>query len=124
MGKGSYFAHQIQRNTIHLMQHHHLPLPSTYTQNGYQMLLNNEHILHDVRVYLAVQSLGAVSPHTLCHHVNNIILPALRINGKIVKSTAQRWLRFRLGYECKESRKGMYVDGHECPDVIKERSDF
>jgi hypothetical protein len=77
-----------------------------------------------MRVYLAAQSLGTVSPRALCHHVNDIILPALGIDGKIVESTAQRWLKFRLGYECKEAKKGMYVDGHECPDVLKERSEF
>jgi len=88
------------------------------------MLLNNEHILHNVHVYLAAQSLGTVSPHMLCHHVNDIILLALRIDGKIIESTAQRWLKFRLGYECKEAKKGMYVDRHEHPDVLKERSEF
>jgi len=88
------------------------------------MLLNNEHILHDVRVYLAVQSLGTVSPHTLCHHVNDIILPALGIDSKIVKSTAQHWLKFRLGYECKEVKKGMDVDRHERPNILRERSEF
>jgi hypothetical protein len=106
------------------MQHHHLPPPSTYARNGYRTLLNNEHILHDVRVYLAAQSLGTVSPRALCHHINDIILPALGIDGKIIESTAQRWLKFRLGYKCKEVKKGMYVDGHECPDVLKERSEF
>ena len=88
------------------------------------MLLDNESILHDVCIYLAVQSLGTVSPRALCHHVNDIILPALQIDGKIIESTAQCWLKFRLGYECKEAHKGMYVDGHERPDVIKERDVF
>ena len=40
------------------------------------------------------------------------------------ESTAQRWLKFRLGYECKEAKKGVYIDGHEHPDVIKEREAF
>jgi hypothetical protein len=124
MGKGSYFARQIRHNTLYLQQYHHLPPPKVYARNGYRTLLNNESILHDVRAYLAAQSLGAVSPRALCHYVNNVILPALRIDGKIVESTARCWLRFRLGYECKESKKGMYVDGHERPDVIKERTDF
>ena len=124
MGKGSYFARQIHHNTLYLQQYHHLPPPKVYAQNGYCMLLNNESILHDVHAYLAAQSLGTVSPCALCHHINNVILPALRIDRKIIKSMAWRWLRFRLGYECKESKKGMYVDGHERPDVIKERTDF
>ena len=77
-----------------------------------------------MRVYLAAQSLGTVTPRTLCHHLNQIILPALQIQGMIVKSTAQRWLKLRLGYECKETEKGVYIDGHEHPDVIKEREVF
>jgi len=75
-------------------------------------------------VYLTAQSLGTVSPCMLCHHINDIILPALRIDSKIVESTAQRWLKFRLGYECKEAKKGMYVDGHKHLDILKERSEF
>ena len=124
MGKGSYFAHQIQHNTLYLIQHQHLPPPSLYAQNGYRTLLNNESILHDVCAYLAAQSLGTVSPRALCHHVNDIILLALGIDGKIIESTAQCWLRFRLGYECKEAKKGMYVDGYEHLDVLKERNEF
>ncbi len=88
------------------------------------MLLNNESILHDVCTYLVAQSLGTVSPHAFCLHVNNVILPALRIDGKIIESMAQCWLKFRLGYECKEAHKGMYVDGHERLDIIKERTEF
>ena len=88
------------------------------------MLLDNESVLHDVRTYLVSQNLGTVAPRTFCHHVNAVILPALDIKATITESTAQRWLRLKLGYECKESKKGMYVDGHERPDVIKEREVF
>jgi hypothetical protein len=35
-----------------------------------------------------------------------------------------RWLKYRLGYECKETKKGWYIDGHEHPDVIVERKTF
>jgi len=75
-------------------------------------------------MYLTAQSLGTVSLHVLCLHVNDIILPALGIDGKIIESMAQRWLKFRLGYESKEAYKGIYVDGHERLDVIKERNAF
>ncbi len=77
MGKGAYFAHQIRHQTLYLKQHQHLPPPKSYTWGGYRTLLDNESVLHDVRVYLAAQSLGTVSPHALCHYVNDIILPAL-----------------------------------------------
>jgi hypothetical protein len=59
-----------------------------------------------------------------CQHVNTVILPALEINATITESTAQQWLRLKLRYECKEAKKGVYVDGHERPDVIKERGEY
>ena len=77
-----------------------------------------------MHIYLATQALGLVIPLSLCQHVNNVILPALEIEGAINESTAQCWLKFKLGYECKESKKGMYIDGHERPDVIEERKVF
>jgi hypothetical protein len=77
-----------------------------------------------MRMYLMTQDLGSMNPQMLCRHINDVILPALNIKATISKSTAQRWLRFKLGYECKELKKGIYIDGHECPDVIKERSEF
>jgi hypothetical protein len=124
MGKGPYFARQIRHNELHLLRHRQLPPPKSYSKHGHHTLLDNESVLHDVRVYLATQDLGSVNPRTLCRHINDIILPALDIKATISESTAQRWLRFKLGYECKESKKGIYIDGHERPDVIKERSEF
>jgi ribulose 1,5-bisphosphate synthetase/thiazole synthase len=88
------------------------------------LLLDNEAVIHDVRVYLAAQGLGTISPKTLCQHVNNMILPALGHDGTITESTAQRWLKYKLGYECKEAKKGVYMDGHEHLDVIEERREF
>jgi hypothetical protein len=124
MGKGPYYACQIQHNTLFLLKHHHLSPPRSFVKHGHHSLLDNKAVLHDVRIYLATQSLGTISPHALCHHVNGIILPALGIQGMIVESTAQRWLKFKLGYESKEGEKGIYIDGHEHPDVIKERKEF
>jgi len=125
MGKGPYFAHQIQYHELYLLKHHHLPLvKNMHGMVNTHSLLNNEAVLHDMRVYLAAQSLSTVTPRTLCHHLNQIIRPALEIQGTIVESTAQRWLKLRLGYECKETKKGVYIDGHERPDVIKEREAF
>jgi len=124
MGKGPYFARQIRHNELYLLRHRQLPPPKTFVRHGHHTLLDNESILHDVRTYLASQALGIVTPWTFCQHVNNIILPALGIKATISESTAQRWLRFKLGYECREAKKGIYMDGHERPDVIKEREAF
>ena len=124
MGKGPYFARQIRQLELYLKRYQHLPPPKKFTKHAHHTLLDNECILHDVCAYLAAQALGTITPRTMSQHINEVILPALRIEGAISESTAQRWLRFKLGYQCKESKKGLYVDGHERPDVIKERSDF
>lgn len=124
MGKGPYFARQIRHNELYLLQHRQLPPPKSYTRHGHHTLLDNESVLHNVRIYLASQGLGTVTPRDFCHHVNTVLLPALGINATISESTAQRWLKFKLGYQSKEAKKGLYVDGHERPDVIKERQAF
>ena len=124
MGKGPYFARQIQRNELYLLRHQHLPPPKTFVRHGHHSLLDNEALLNNVCIYLASQDLGTVNPRILCQHVNNIILPALGIQGAIAESTAHRWLRSKLEYECKEARMGIYVDGHEHPDVIQERKAY
>jgi len=58
--------------------------------------------------------------------VNTVIIPSLGLdlNGqKISESTARRWLA-KLGYELKEVKKGVYVDGHEREDVVAYRQKF
>jgi hypothetical protein len=58
--------------------------------------------------------------------VNTVIIPSLGLDlsgQKISQSTAQRWLA-KLGYELKEVKKGVYVDGHEREDVIAYRQKF
>ena len=50
------------------------------------------------------QKLSTITPHLLCRHVNDVILPALEMtekNSTIIERTAINWLK-RLGYVCKE----------------------
>ena len=124
MGKGPYFACQIQYIELYLLKHCHLPPRKIHSREGHQSLLNNESVLQNVWVYLATQVLGGITPWTLCQHVNNVLLPALGMQGSIIESTAYCWLRFRLGYQCKEAKRGIYIDGHERPDVIDERKEY
>ena len=124
MGKGPYLACKIRHTELYLLKHRCLPLPKSYAQGGHHSLLDNEAVLHDVHIYLATQTLGTVTPLSLCQHINAVILPALEIEGRIIEYIIQRWLKFKLGYECKEARKGVYIDGHERPDMIEERKEF
>ena len=77
-------------------------------------------------MYLAAQKLGMISPDLLCKHVNKVILPTLQLTTKkasICEHTAIHWLK-KLGYECKDVKKGIYVDGHERQDVIQYQEKF
>jgi hypothetical protein len=58
------------------------------------------------------------------HGLNDIILPSLGIfpSKPLSERTAQRWL-VKLGWQRTTIRKGIYLDGHECPDVVKYRQD-
>ncbi|KAH7925369.1 hypothetical protein BV22DRAFT_1011364 [Leucogyrophana mollusca] len=125
-GEGASFAREIRRNELYLLRHHCLPLGKKAAHHGQYTLLDNEAILHRVRMYLAAQNLGMITPHGLCLHVNNVIAPALGLSGpnsSITERTAITWLK-KLGYSCKEVRKGVYFDGHERPDVIEARNKF
>ena len=126
MGKGKAFARQIRRNELYLLRHHCLPPSKATFQHGQHTLLDNEAVLIGVRQYLAAQDLGTISTCELAKHVNKHIAPALGLSGKgnsITERTAINWLR-KLGYSCQCSKKGLYYDGHERPDVVKYRKEF
>ncbi|KIO02026.1 hypothetical protein M404DRAFT_16178 [Pisolithus tinctorius Marx 270] len=58
--------------------------------------------------------------------VNAVILPALGLDAtdhNISEGTAQWWLG-KLGYELKEAKKGIYIDGHEREDVVTYHKEF
>jgi len=105
MGKGPYFACQICYTELYLLKNRHLPPQKVHSREGHHSLLNNELVLHDMCIYLASHDLGSITPWMLCQHVNDILLPALEMQGSITEVTAQRWLKFRLGYQCKEAKR-------------------
>ena len=120
MGKGPYFARQMRYHEHYLIKHQKLPPSNSGARHGRYTLLDNQNILLAVRRYLAAKDLGTITPDELCRHVNITILPSLGYNGlmdRICSRTAINWLK-KLGYICKDVRKGIYVDGHERPDVI------
>lgn len=125
MGKGPYFTRQIRKNEHHLLRFHQLPPHKDGAYHGQATLLDNESVVHAVHRYLAAKALGTITTLDLCHHVNKVILPGLDLAGncKISERTAHNWLK-KLGYQCKDVQKGLYIDGHERPDVIKAREEF
>jgi hypothetical protein len=124
--KGPYFTRQICQNEAYLVQHHQLPPSKAGACHGQYTLLDNENVLHAVQRYLAAQNLGSITPQLLCHHVNEVILPTLNMtekNSTITERTAIGWLR-KLGYTCKDVKKGVYHDGHEHPNVVEAQTKF
>jgi hypothetical protein len=67
-----------------------------------------------------------ITPFRLMKQVNEVIIPSLGLDAggqKISEWTACRWLA-KLGYELKEVKKGIYIDGHEREDVVAYRNEF
>lgn len=55
--------------------------------------------------------------------MNGFLLPDLSIEETISESTASRWMK-KLGFRLVRVCKGVYVDGHERPAVVKARREF
>src|SRR5258708_10179759 len=67
-----------------------------------------------------------ISTHHLMQYVNETMLPSLFPNEtrqKISEQMAQQWL-WKLGYRNTETKKGMYTNGHERPNVLAYRKKF
>jgi hypothetical protein len=70
------------------------------------------------------QELRIILPNDFLNAINQEILPRLLsiIERPISRSTAYLWLP-RLGFYCHETKKGLYVDRYERPDVIQYRQE-
>ncbi|KAJ3743635.1 hypothetical protein DFH05DRAFT_1460850 [Lentinula detonsa] len=73
--------------------------------------------------YFARRKVGDVTPHSFMQALNAEIFPGLNIHRPkpLCTRTAQRWLN-RLGWCLTVLWKGVYMDGHERPDVIEYRN--
>jgi hypothetical protein len=123
---GVYFARQIRANELYLLKHCQLPPSKKDGLHGQITLLDNESVVLGVCRYLAAQSLGTITVQDFCRHINKVISPAIGLLGQsatISECTTRNWL-WKLGYSCVEVRKGLYHDGHECPDVVASRKKF
>ncbi|KIJ23733.1 hypothetical protein M422DRAFT_275620 [Sphaerobolus stellatus SS14] len=126
LGRGPYFARQLQELEPYVLKFRQLPPSKKRAQYQQVTLLDNENILQNVREYLAALKIGSVTPLKFMHHMNSVILPSLGFPGSktsISESTAHRWL-IKLGYQNKEVKKDLYIDGHERPDVVEARNQY
>jgi len=67
--------------------------------------------------------MGKVTPRQFHRTLNKRILPSLRftVRDRLLEHTAQQWL-LSLGWRCTRVKKGVYMDGHERPDVVEYRN--
>lgn len=129
MGKGTTFARQVRSHTFYLQKNGCLPPLQTKKRPGSHTLLDNESLLLAVRRYFALQGIGEITPSRLQQHVNYVIIPTLlpshpnNTPQTISVQTARSWMR-KLGYIRTRAKKGIYIDGHDRPDVIEARKEF
>jgi hypothetical protein len=69
--------------------------------------------------WLVLQPAGTIKPQNFVAALNSSILPSLNVALKrpLGVRTGRCWLR-KLGYCYIKLKKGMYMDGHECEDVV------
>lgn len=80
-----------------------------------------------VRENCNVKGMPNLTIASFCHWINNDLLPNTFLEPGFPRhvsvETARKWLH-ELGFEVLSSKKGLYFDGHEREDVVRERSRF
>jgi hypothetical protein len=87
-------------------------------------LLNDERVQTSAKTYLLALLVGDVTAAKFHCALNERILPSLgyQLRGTgLSLRTARRWL-YKLGWRRTELKKGVYMDGHERPDVVEYRN--
>jgi len=65
-----------------------------------------------------------VNPEILRNYTNHTLFQSLGFQDKKISlSTAHRWIT-RLGWTFHRYQKGIYIDGHERVDVVRDREEF
>jgi len=121
-GAGTHFARQIRFLARHYQLFEQLP-PQKRGKYLNRSLLNDEQVQVAARTYLTAIPTGEVTPLRFCRMLNEHILPSLghTLKADLSERTAWRWL-VRLGWRNRLLRKGVYMDGHERPDVVEYRN--
>ncbi|GAA6026071.1 hypothetical protein JCM10207_003463, partial [Rhodosporidiobolus poonsookiae] len=119
---GEWWARQLRRAASHLIDVRELKLskPGNYTRHA--TLFNSYRL--PLMSFLAAQPVGKVTPHSFARHVA-VLLDKKESTSKtkICTSTAAIWMR-KLGLQRRPVRKGVYYNGHERPDIVRDRKAF
>lgn len=123
-GSSDHFARRIRALARHYQIFEQLPKERRGGFKNSRSILKNETVRNAARAWLFQQEKGKVTPIKFKHGLNNIILPSLGIfpSKPLCERTARRWL-VKLGWQRTTIKKGVYLDGHERPDVVKYRQE-
>ncbi|KZT68737.1 hypothetical protein DAEQUDRAFT_745617 [Daedalea quercina L-15889] len=116
-GEGVHLARRVRMLARHYQLFEQLPVEKRGGDWGHS-LLNDERVQTAARQYLTSLQAGEVTPKIFCCALNEEIFPTLgyRLKSGLSNRTARRWL-VKLGWRCMGLKKGVYMDGHERPDV-------
>ena len=120
-GVGTNFARRIRFLARHYQLFEQLP-PENRGKYTNRSLLSDKQVQTAARMYLTSLPTGEVTPSRFHRMLNEHIPPSLGYNLRtgLSERTARRWL-VNLGWRNKLLRKGVYMDGHERPDVVEYR---
>jgi hypothetical protein len=118
-GAGIYFTHRIRFLARHYQLFKQLPPENRGGCRGHS-LLNDEQIQAAARAHLSTLPKGEVTPKRFYHALHERILPNLgwMLRKPLSERTARRWL-IKLGWRRTMLKKGVYIDGHESPDIAE-----
>jgi hypothetical protein len=90
---------------------------------GGRSLLKDERVQAAARTHLSSVPTGEVTPKQFHRALNKCILPSLGFNltDGLSERTVRQWLLL-LGWRRTRVKKGVYMDGHERPDIVEYRN--
>ena len=122
VGRGKYLAKQLRRWAKIYQHTGSVPCSRRGKHQKKKRILDLKDVKTKVVDFLATKK------HEICvddvmDHFRYAIFPGLGIDKTISRSTTRRILH-DVGYQHQRYKKGMYVDGHERPDVVEARKSF
>jgi len=118
-GSNVHFAQQIWALERHYQVFEQLLIERRGGAKSAKSLLKDEGVQVTVKAWLTEQKVGSITLQNFCNALNDIILPSLGVSTQkpLCERMAWHWL-MKLGWTWTILRKGVYMDGHERPDVV------
>ncbi|CAB4401464.1 unnamed protein product [Rhizophagus irregularis] len=121
---GPYFARCLREWEKLVKNSETIPISKREKHCKIKSLLDDEDVQMQIATYLHENKFEFYVADFV-DYVKNVVFPSLGIEQETTISTrtARNWLN-KMGFEFKQFKKGVYVDGHERPNVITYRSKF